>query len=179
MAEQNTTVDAVGCLGRVLTSIGAVWGLIAILASIGVLNRIGLGSGFIAAATGSLIPAILLLAAGRALRRRSRAARPDLPVPPEATARRVPSSRQPPAQQSPIPPPSTLPTPPRPAPPPPRPKPVISSIEDPEPTARTAVSPSIDPAPGPAGGAPVAPAGRPKTSEELIEEARKRWGTSR
>lgn len=174
MAEQNATVDAAGCLGRILTAIGAVWAVIAILASVGILNRVGLGSGFVATAAASLFPAILLLAAGRALRRRSRAARVDLPAPKGPGAKRVPSSRQTPAQQAPIPAPVPTPPPPKPAAAAPRPQAVAPSGGL-EPTSTTAPTPSEVPTdPGPA-----APIGRPKTSEELIEEARKRWGTGR
>lgn len=174
MAEQNATVDAAGCLGRALTAIGAVWAVIAILASVGILNRFGLGSGFIATAAASLFPAFLLLAAGRALRRRSRAVRVDQPAPTRAGTKRVPSSRQTPAQQAPIPAPVPTSPPPKPAAPSPAPKPEAQT-ESPEPTSPSAPTPSIAPTlPGRAG-----PIGRPKTSEELIEEARKRWGSGR
>ncbi len=169
MAEQNATVDAAGCLGRVLTVVGTVWAVIAILASVGILNRFGLGSGFIATAAASLFPAFLLLAAGRALRRRSRATRVDQPAPTRAGSKRVPSSRQTPAQQAPIP----APVPPKPAAPAPRTKP--AAIDGPGPTPPAAPTPSD----APADPLPTAPIGHPKTSGELIEEARRRWGSGR
>lgn len=170
MAEQNATVDAAGCLGRVLTAVGTVWAVIAILASVGILNRFGLGSGFIATAAASLFPAFLLLAAGRALRRRSRVTRVDQPAPTRTGSKRVPSSRQTPAQQAPIP----APAPPKPAAAPaPRAKP--AGIDIPEPTPPDTATPSE----ASADQLPAVPIGHPKTSEELIEEARKRWGSGR
>ncbi|HEX2403515.1 MAG TPA: hypothetical protein VHM29_02350, partial [Acidimicrobiia bacterium] len=70
MADQN--INPVGCLGRVLTILGALWLGFLVLGGIGVLSNVGISEGFFAGAFGSAIPGVLLLWAGRALRRRAR-----------------------------------------------------------------------------------------------------------
>ncbi len=181
MTDQRVTVDAAGCLGRVLTGIGVIWGTIAVLASLGVLNRAGFGGGFLATALGSLFPAVLLLAAGRALRKRSQAVRP-VGTPVGDVEKRVPSSRPVPAQRAPI--PAPIPDP-LPSPPPqqkPAPRPVEPVADEPLPVpppapATTTSSPSTPtPAPRPSTRSAVESTGELRSSREMIEDAKKRWG---
>jgi hypothetical protein len=181
MADQSN--NPVGCLGRVVTFFGVAWLLVVVLAGMGLLSEFGLAGGVVAWLGGSFIPALLLLAAGRALRRRARTmegndtvtiptnvpgkrvptTRPEstrpLPTPPVIPGRAPPSSRPVPRQLDPLPPPVTT---------------QPSSLEEvipppvgagPEPKPVAAPPPAVD-----------AATGRPKTSRELVEEARKKWG---
>lgn len=187
MAEQN--INPVGCLGRLLTFLGVVWVGVVVLGGIGLLSERGMSNTFLTAIGGSIIPALLLLAAGRALRRRARtmdegsAPIPASPIP-TTTPRRVATSR--PGQPRPIltppriPETSTTSTPPGavprpvepgsprpPSPPPPR---TLEEVipppgEKPGLAEPPAAPPQEEPVPA-----------RPKTSQELVEEARKRWG---
>lgn len=164
MADQNT--NPVGCLGRVLTILGTLWLGFVVLAGLGVLSDVGISEGFFAGAFGSAIPGVLLLWAGRVLRRRARTIEaqiePVAPAPvPGPTEKRVPTIRIESMQTE---------TPPAPSPPPPTvikpaPKPV------PSPTETSAVAPADLPP-------PLVPP-EPKTSRQLIDEARKKWGRSR
>ena len=164
MADQN--VNPVGCLGRVLTILGTLWLGFLVLAGIGVLSDVGVREGFFAGAFGSAIPGVLLLWAGRVLRRRARTMETQIePVEPASvpgpTEKRVPTIRIESMQTE---------TPPAPSPPPPTiikpaPKPV------PSPTETSAVEP-VDLPP------PLVPP-EPKTSRQLIDEARKKWGRPR
>jgi hypothetical protein len=150
VADQN--INPVGCLGRVLTILGVTWLGIVVLGGIGILSDVGISEGFFAGAFGSAIPGVLLLWAGRALRRRARAldAQPPtlpVPTPPRPTA--------PPATPAQV----------KPAPKPPQPKAV--PVSEPSPADTPAdLPPPLKPPPA-------------KTSRELIEEARKKWGTPR
>ena len=181
MADQSN--NPVGCLGRVLTFIGVVWLLIVVLAGMGLVSEFGPAGGVIAWVGGSFIPALLLLAAGRALRRRARSmdgddtvvipttvpgkrvptTRPEstrpVATPPVIPGRAPPTSRPTPRQLDPLPPPATTPP---------------SGLED-------VIPPPVDPSPEPKPVIAPPPAadrstGRPKTSRELVEEARKKWG---
>lgn len=161
MADQN--INPVGCLGRVLTILGTLWLGFVVLAGIGVLSDVGISEGFFAGAFGSAIPGVLLLWAGRALRRRARTMATQIePAPvPDPTEKRVPTIRIESMQTE---------TPPAPSPPPPTiikpaPKPA------PSPTEASAVEP-VDLPP------PLVPP-EPKTSRQLIDEARKKWGRPR
>jgi hypothetical protein len=161
VADQN--INPVGCLGRVLTILGTLWLGFVVLAGIGVLSDVGISEGFFAGAFGSAIPGVLLLWAGRALRRRARTMATQIePAPvPDPTEKRVPTIRIESMQTE---------TPPAPSPPPPTiikpaPKPA------PSPTEASAVEP-VDLPP------PLVPP-EPKTSRQLIDEARKKWGRPR
>jgi hypothetical protein len=164
VADQN--INPVGCLGRVLTILGTLWLGFVVLAGIGVLSDVGISEGFFAGAFGSAIPGVLLLWAGRALRRRARTMEaqiePVAPAPvPGPTEKRVPTIRiesmQTETPSAPSPPPPTIIK--------PAPKPV------PYPTEPSAVEP-VDLPP------PLIPP-EPKTSRQLIDEARKKWGRPR
>ncbi|MET0567094.1 MAG: hypothetical protein ABW021_11685 [Acidimicrobiia bacterium] len=164
MADQN--INAVGCLGRTLTILGTLWLGFLVLGGIGVLSNVGISEGFFAGAFGSAIPGVLLLWAGRALRRRARAmeaqTEPVWPLSePEPTEKRVPSIRVESSQTEPPPPP----IPPTPSPIKPVPKPVTSPQEIP-PADLFDLPPPLE-------------ALEPKTSRQLIDEARKKWGRPR
>ncbi len=161
MADQN--INPVGCLGRVLTILGTLWLGFLVLGGIGVLSDVGISEGFFAGAFGSAIPGVLLLWAGRALRRRARTMEtqiePVTAVPlPDPTDKRVPTIRVESLQTE---------TPPAPVPPPirPAPKPVPPPKEP----------PVVDPIDLPP---PLVPP-EPKTSRQLIDEARKKWNRPR
>lgn len=182
MVDQNP--NPVGCLGRVLTFIGLFWIGIVVFAGLGLLSEFGFARGFLAGVGGSIIPGIFLLAAGRALRRRARAMegetpatvtptgptvpgkrvpttrteRPETIVTPPVLPGQTPRTRPVPRQLDPLPPPPTTPT---------------RSLEEviPPPASEpeeTAASPSPSPA--------KLPTARPKTSKELVEEAKQKWG---
>ena len=164
MADQN--INPVGCLGRVLTILGTLWLGFVVLAGLGVLSDVGVSEGFFAGAFGSAIPGVLLLWAGRVLRRRARTMttqiEPVTPAPvPDPTEKRVPTMRiesihtEPPLAPS-RPPPTIIK---------PAPKPVPSSTE----------TPAVEPVDLPP---PLVPP-EPKTSRQLIDEARKKWGRPR
>ncbi len=164
MADQN--INPVGCLGRVLTILGTLWLGFVVLAGLGVLSDVGVSEGFFAGAFGSAIPGVLLLWAGRVLRRRARTMatqiEPVAPAPvPGPTEKRVPTIRIESIQTE---------TPPAPSPPPPTIiKPAAKPV--PSPTETSAVEP-VDLPP------PLVPP-EPKTSRQLIDEARKKWGRPR
>jgi hypothetical protein len=161
VADQN--INPVGCLGRVLTVLGTLWLGFIILGGIGVLSDVGVSEGFFAGAFGSAIPGVLLLWAGRALRRRARTmetqVEPVAPVPvPGPTEKRVPTIRVEPSQVE--------------TPPPPPVKPASKPIttfpipKEPPPDDLIDLPPPLVPP-------------EPKTSRQLIDEARKKWGRPR
>ena len=167
MADQN--INPVGCLGRILTIVGTLWLGFRVLGGIGVLADVGVSEGFFAGAFGSAIPGVILLWAGRALRRRARTMEtqiePVAPAPaPDPTEMQSPSEKRVPTIRVE---PSPVETPP---PPPvkPAPKPV-STFPIPKelpPEDLIDLPPPLEPA-------------EPKTSRQLIEEARKKWGRPR
>ena len=163
MADQN--INPVGCLGRVLTILGTLWLGFVLLAGLGVLSDVGVSEGFFAGAFGSAIPGVLFLWAGRVLRRRARTMETQIePVTPAPVSgpseKRVPTIRiesiqteTPPAS----PPPPTMPT-------------IIKPAAKPVPSSsKTSAVEPVDLPP------PLVPP-EPKTSRQLIDEARKKWG---
>jgi len=183
MADQKVTLDAAGCLGRVLTVLGFIWIGIVALGGMGLLAELGFSGEFLAGVGGTIVPGLLLLFAGRSLSRRvaktqaTTVAVPGGAKPPVAPASRVPTSRPKPAQQAPI--PISLPAEEK---PPPRSvvKPAPSARPIPEPTAETgdAVEEPLSMLKDPAAFLPSG-SSRPKTSQEMIDEARKKWGTGK
>jgi len=193
MADQN--VNPLALLGRLLTFLGVVWFGVIVLGGIGLLSELGMRGGFPAGVGGSVIPALILLAAGRALRRRAKATEDQnspvpVPVPSEPTVseKRVPTSRTQPYTPVLTPPqlPETSPTPTppvrRPTPSPPVPR----QIDPLPPPSTTSVPEPKDPAPLPRKSPSIAAqvgqikkAGQAKTSKEMVEEAHKRWGRGR
>lgn len=182
MAEQN--VNPVALLGRLLTFLGVVWFGIIVLGGIGLLSELGMSGDFLAGIGGSIIPALILVAAGRALRRRAKATEgQNVPVPvtsePTVREKRVPTSRS--ETSTPIPTPPRLPEPgPTSSPPVPRqieplPPPSTKPVPEPKsPTPEPETSPSIAAQVG-----PIKKVGPAKTSKEMVEEAHKRWGRGR
>lgn len=187
MADRN--VNPVGCLGRVLTLLGIVWIGIIILGSIGLFSEFGMTGDFLAGIGGSIIPGLLLLAAGRGLRRRAKTmeGQPDpviAPPPGSDPAKRVPTSR---SESTTSPGPITVLTPPRlPSPEPPAPKPQVKPAPKPVAPIRREAPRSLEEVIPPPdedlkGKTPQSPPLElkpppPKTSQELVDEARKRWG---
>jgi hypothetical protein len=162
VADQN--INPVGCLGRVLTVLGTLWLGFIILGGIGVLSDVGVSEGFFAGAFGSAIPGVLLLWAGRALRRRARTMEPQTepvaPAPvPGPTEKRVPTMRVEPLEvEGPPPPPPVKPV--------PKPVSTFPIPKDPPPEDLIDLPPPLIPP-------------EPKTSRQLIDEARKKWGRPR
>lgn len=157
-------------LGRLMSWIGSIWLVFSVLWGLGALQALGL-SGSIASGIGSTIfPALILLGVGRAVRRRARSV--EDPVQPDVSREPV---RTPPI----LPRTDTSYEPPRPTAPttPKSPRPVAAAERAPDkpievvagPGHETATPTEWDPAPG--------SSGPHKTSQELIEEARRRWGT--
>ncbi|HWL48247.1 MAG TPA: hypothetical protein VNT92_00080 [Acidimicrobiia bacterium] len=170
MADQN--INPVGCLGRVLTVLGVLWLGFVVLGGIGVLSDVGISEGFFAGALGSAIPAVLLLWAGRALRRRARTIEVQtLPAPvppPDPSEKRVPTMRVESSQVE---------TPPVPIPPAPSP---VKSVPRPVPSPKEPLPSPKEPLPNDLIDLPpplIPP--EPKTSRQLIDEARKKWGRPR
>jgi len=164
VADQN--INPVGCLGRVLTILGTLWLGFVVLAGLGVLSDVGVSEGFFAGAFGSAIPGVLLLWAGRVLRRRARTMEtqiePVTPAPvPGPTEKRVPTIRIESMQTE---------APPAPSQPPPT---IIKPAARPVPSStETSALEPIDLPP------PLVPP-EPKTSRQLIDEARKKWDRPR
>jgi hypothetical protein len=162
VADQN--INPVGCLGRVLTVLGTLWLGFIILGGIGVLSDVGVSEGFFAGAFGSAIPGVLLLWAGRALRRRARTMEtqiePVTPTPvPGPTEKRVPTMRVEHLEVE------ALPSPP-PVKPAPKPVSTFPIPKEPPPDDVIDLPPPLIPP-------------EPKTSRQLIDEARKKWGRPR
>lgn len=181
MADQKVTLDAAGCLGRVLTLLGFIWIGIVVLGGMGLLSELGFSRGFLAGIGGTILPGLMLLVAGRSVSRRAAKTRartigaPEGPTPPVIQPKRVPTIRSEPAQKAPIPfrveetlsPKPVVEPAPRAEPAPEKPTETQEVLEEvfsklKEPSAFTTSGRS-----------------RPKTSQEMIEEARKRWGTGK
>jgi len=157
-------------LGAALSWIGYVWFVFAVLWGLGAIQALGV-SGPIASGIGTTIfPAIVMIGVGRAIRRRARPAedsiRPDVAAP-----IRIPPilPRTDTSYELPRP---TVPT----APKPPRPVTAPRKVAD-KPMGVAAAQESGEETTPPGLESVTKPAGRPKTSQELIEEARRRWGT--
>ena len=157
-------------LGRVLSWIGYVWFVFAVLWGLGAIQALGV-SGPIARGIGTTIfPAIVMIGVGRAIRRRARPAedsiRPDVAAP-IRTPPILPRTGA--GYELPRP---TVPTAPKP------PRPVTAPKKAADKPMEVAAAQESGENTTPSELESVAkPAGRPKTSQELIEEARRRWGT--
>jgi type IV secretory pathway VirB10-like protein len=191
MADQN--VNAVGCLGNILTTFGFLWIGFIVLVGMGVLSETGMSGGFAAGIGGSILPGLLLLAAGRAVRRRARtieARNVPIPTVDDSTSegKRVPSIRPEPLER----PAPTVSRTSIPAPlPEPVPKPDQPLPQRVEPVPKTRRGPTknveesaphgggVSPDDASIGPKPDQGASRPKTSQELVDEARRRWGADR
>jgi hypothetical protein len=146
-------VDGAGCLGRVLTLLGIIWLAVVVFAGLFGLRD---NAGSFATIIGSTLPALVLIGVGRTMSRRA-AERRDAPALPQPAAPTTPSST---AQREP-------------PPAPPAPSPSQPSEVFPKP-ARSAPAPPPD---TPADILPPPAPTPPKSSQEMIDEARKRWGS--
>jgi hypothetical protein len=157
-------------LGRILSWVGFLWFGFAALHGVGALDALGLSGSISSGIESMVFPAIILIGIGRAIRRRALASeetiRPDVSRVPGATPPIIPETR----------PRYDLPPPTGPAAPKPAPRPVsppkavvVEPVEAALPDDRAERS-----APGQD---PGSTSKLPKTSQELIEEARRRWGT--
>lgn len=156
------TNNPVGWVGRTITIIGVAWLALVFLGGAGMLSRLGLSPRAAALLGGNILPAIFLIWLGRAIVRRARptATRPE----PEPVVVETPRTRLP-------------------APPPRRRRPTVEeprSLEDVlagdrdgeevAPTDDADAPPLLPPAPG---------SRRVRTSQEMVEEAKRRWGSSK
>jgi hypothetical protein len=141
-------IEPAGCLGRALTLLGVIWLAAVVFAGVAGLRD---EAGTLSALIGSTVPAFILIAVGRVLSRRAaeRREQPTLPQPTTPpTEPRVTSPAAPPPQPSQV-----------------IPKPAKSTpAPAPQPDALPELAPPSAPSP-------------PKTSQEMIEEARRRWGS--
>jgi hypothetical protein len=161
--EQSSTAT----LGRILSWIGYLWVVFAVLWGMGAVEALGI-SGSLASSIGrSVFPAIVLIGVGRVMRKRPRVdpndIQPDVapvlgPTPPILRGNE-PLPYFPPPIVQPVPKP-----PPHPAAPP-------KQVTTP-PESVTKVEPRAEPMPQSDGVPPL----HHKTSQELIDEARQRWG---
>lgn len=165
--EQSSTAT----LGRILSWIGYLWLVFAVLWGLGIAEAVGLSGSFASSIGRSVFPAIILIGVGRVMRKRSEAdpnqPQPDVSRPPAPTPPILPEDR----------PVVSYPAPSPPAPPAPKPS------ARPAPQAKQPAVPSAE---SMANGVqsdeqPPADAGLPlpnhKSSQELIDEARRRWGS--
>jgi len=155
-------------LGKILSWIGYLWVAFALLWGLGVLEAIGI-SGSIASGIGrSVVPAIILIGVGRVMRKRSQAdpnqPQPDVTRPPEATPP-ILSDDRPVFSYPPPAPPAPRPS--------DRPAPQAKQPAVPPAESMTTSAESEEPPPSD----PGVPAPKHKTSQQLIDEARQRWGT--
>lgn len=167
-SEQNPA----SALGTVMSWIGSLWVVFAVLWGVGVIEALGV-SGPIASGLGSTIfPALVLIGVGRLLRKRARvedvSASADVPP---ARLRTPPILPKPQARFE-VPPPIVLT-----APKPPRTVVAPRTVVDKPVETVPARESSDDASPTREMESATKPAGRPKTSQEMIEEARQRWGT--
>jgi len=167
MTERDSNPTAT--LGTILSWIGFLWFGFAILEGTGILDELGFSSPFFSGVGESVFPAIILIGVGRTLRRKGRTSeetiRPDVSQVPAATPPIIPETR--PRYDL----PPLTPVPPKPAPRPVTPPKavVVEPVEKVLPDELAVRS-----APGQDPGSTPRP---PKTSQELIEDARRRWGT--
>jgi hypothetical protein len=188
MADQGANMNATGCLGRVLSAIGVIWLILVALAGLGVLSESGWSGGFFAGIGSSLIPGLLFLAAGRAVSRRARSVAETGPMSQTSTPPIIPAGEgyttpERPAQRAPIlfepaPPPTPTRT-------PPPPRPAVEKAPEPPGESRAEMDRRLEetftqldragkPQPGASADKP-----RPKTSQELVDEARRKWGSKK
>ena len=174
MTDQPSTNPS-GRLGSVLSAVGFAWLLLSILAGMDVLSEIGLPTELIAGLRGNILPAVVLIVAGRSMRKRARR-RVEKEEPKPARPAQRP-------QQRPQPPPLPRPKAPRTEPAAhrePSPKATaqrrdVVSLEEALAELESDAEPAEEPLPPSDSDQPASP----KTSEEMLEEARRKWGSDR
>jgi len=154
-------------LGRILSWIGYLWAVFAVLWGMGVAEAIGISGSFASSVGRSIFPAIVLIGVGRVMMKRAQVGpdemRPDVSRP-ELTPPILPEDR--PVASYPPPPAPTPKPPPRPSTPP---KPVVEAPVD------VVSNADMRDHPRTSGDGGVATP-KHKSSQELIDEARRRWG---
>lgn len=188
--------NAVGCLGRTLSVFGLAWAGLVVLGGLGILEQLGMSPALVAALGGSIIPALIFIAVGRGIQKRSGAGTPQ-------PSSRGPSAQIPRGQRGPggsrlrpsprvtppILPGGPVPGPAAPKPPAPRPvePPPIAPEAAPTITEPERGAPVMESKPGqhtvqapryPSTGI-AKPDSPKKTSKQMIEEARRKWGSGR
>jgi hypothetical protein len=162
--EQSSTAT----LGRILSWIGYLWLVFSVLWGLGVAEAIGISGSFASTIGRSVFPAIILIGVGRVMRKRSQPApdqpQPDVspplgPMPPILPDERPVLSYSPPTPPAPKPSPRPTPQP---------VKPVVAPSESMTNAGQSAEPSSVD---------AVAPSPKPRSSQEMIDEARQRWGS--
>ncbi len=172
--DDEPNVKLAGLLGRLLTWIGFVWVSLILLGGMGILNPGGPLDDFISRfLPGGILPAFVLLAAGRALRRRSRK-RVEETDQPDEPLDRPPATRTEPPTSAPVK-ASPAPAPPKPPQRRPEPKPAPKSLEE----VLTKMEDRSSTAPEHVVDDPIELDlhAAPKTSQEMIDEARRKFGT--
>ncbi len=158
------SVNSSGILGRVLTWIGFAWFLLIVTPGLRFLAESGLSSEIVDFLQGGFFPALILIAVGRALRRRARQREAPEEPKEERPARR-----------------------PQPRPEPPRTEPAERQEPSPPAPEHPQIAPRLeevlgdmeaDSEPGEEPASPLPPASdelfRPQTSKEMLEEARRK-----
>lgn len=163
-------VTGLGSLGRLLSFFGYVWVGLILFGRFGILGELGLDIRILGSIGGSIIPGFVLIAAGRALKKRGKVV--------QEKAESEEATGQEPAPDRPRPPVAETPKPPAPKPTPQKPTPAKPP---------TATSRSLEDVLGEmesdsdSHDIPIASADDvevvPKTSAEMLEEARRKWGT--
>ena len=156
-------------LGRILSGIGFLWFLFAVLWGLGLIEALGVSGPVASNVGGTIFPAIILIAVGRILRRRGQAGedsiRPNVSRAPQPlTPPILPGSEPRFDVPTPVSRPTLRPQPRTPTPP----KTVVEPVD---------VAPAGVPSTGPRTQDLDPTPGSPKTSQEMIEEAHRRWGT--
>jgi hypothetical protein len=163
-------VSGLGCLGRLLSFFGYAWVALTLFGGFAALEEFGINPGALGSIGGSIIPGFVLIAAGRALKKRGKVVQEKSESEAGSPQEPVPDQARPPVAKTPRPPDA-------------RPK-KSAPVEPP-----TAPSRSLEEVVGEmesnsdSQDIPVISAealeGTPKTSAEMIEEARHKWGTER
>ncbi len=161
-----TVLTPGGCLGRVLTWVGSAWLALIIIAGLGAFRGSPLDE-IVSIVGASLVPAVLLIAAGTALRRRQKAV--ERQAEPVVVPRRPQGPRRPP-------PPAPVKKPAPRAPEPPAygvPEPDQDDLRE---RLESGAEDEFDPASHPMFDFDfgIGAGGMPKTSKEMIEEAKRR-----
>lgn len=175
MADQQN-VNPAGCLGRALTLAGYVWVGFAILGGVGMLREFGLDDLPVGNVLGSVIPGFILIGIGRSIARRVKPVEGPAPSSqPRPTQKRTPPVLRPaPPQAKPRPEPKPQPRPERPQPQPTRAEQEQRAARSLEEVLGVKEGDEI----GPPAQRPPATGPMPRpTSQEMIEEARKKWGS--